>query len=652
MGLDIPGSPIRVKVPLKFIADLQAEAQDISAKGTSQIEVGGVLLGYAGNASTTEIRAYAYIPADSQPDGRYVLDATKLEALRKATDKRAEENEAPPLSVVGYFRTQSEDELRLRDEEVAFVREHFRDPSNVALLVQTAGVSSKAGFLFWSGGDFFPFSFMDFPLDAEQLRASSRKNATESPFVPPPDQGETFRDPAPRQRRPSRTLAAVSAAMIALAGLSAVWLMHRHRDASKAVGTVSPAVSHLQLEVEARGNGVEIRWDPANSLITHALKGNLVVVEQDQPPETATLGPASLATGHAYYQSSAGRLEIQLQVVDPSGKTFMDSITMMSSRSTAAAPPANPLQAPANLPSGQVSSDQEEIQSPLVAKIEPDGAVGPTLDVPRPSPGGLTPAPRPLKPAAATAEPQKQPDSNWKTVELNDLVSAPIGSASPAGRPGKDADAKTVAASSVLTEQADTTPAGKAPGVTRDAGPKAAVESSGSSPYDSGVKRAVKSVGHFLHIGRKNAPPTNSGIGSPSLTEQARPLSPSFLVFDGTHVVGSHLNGGDVGPTSLYPGLTSPAKPGETIVLFAKGFGPVSTPSVSGSVSRSGSLSPLPVVTIGGLTATVQFARAVAPGEFQFDVVVPSSAPDGDQPLVAAYNGLTTQAEALITILH
>ena len=77
--------------------------------------------------------------------------------------------------------------------------------------------------------------------------------------------------------------------------------------------------------------------------------------------------------------SSAGRLEIQLQVVDPSGKTFMDSITMMSSRSTAAAPPANPLQAPANLPSGQVSSDQEEIQSPLVAKIEPDGAVGPTL---------------------------------------------------------------------------------------------------------------------------------------------------------------------------------------------------------------------------------------------------------------------------------
>lgn len=37
---------------------------------------------------------------------------------------------------------------------------------------------------------------------------------------------------------------------------------------------------------------------------------------------------------------------------------------------------------------------------------------------------------------------------------------------------------------------------------------KPAVESSGSSPYDSGVKRAVKSVGRFLHIGGKKEQPS------------------------------------------------------------------------------------------------------------------------------------------------
>ena len=42
----------------------------------------------------------------------------------------------------------------------------------------------------------------------------------------------------------------------------------------------------------------------------------------------------------------------------------------------------------------------------------------------------------------------------------------------------------------------------------------------------------------------------------------------------------------------------------------------------------------------------------VAPGEFQFNVVVPSSLADGDQPILATYNGSPTQAGTLITIHH
>ncbi|MGD1095984.1 MAG: hypothetical protein ABSB35_28825 [Bryobacteraceae bacterium] len=113
-----------------------------------------------------------------------------------------------------------------------------------------------------------------------------------------------------------------------------------------------------------------------------------------------------------------------------------------------------------------------------------------------------------------------------------------------------------------------------------------------------------------------------------------------------------HLNGGDIGPTTLYPGLTTPAKLGETIVLFANGFGPTSTPVVSGSTVQSGPLSPLPAIQIGGVTANVLFAGLVAPGEFQFNVVVPASLADGDQPITALYNGLTTQPGTLLTIQH
>jgi len=145
---------------------------------------------------------------------------------------------------------------------------------------------------------------------------------------------------------------------------------------------------------------------------------------------------------------------------------------------------------------------------------------------------------------------------------------------------------------------------------------------------------------------------TNNGAMSASLTAIAQALSPSFFVFDGTHVAAAHLNGTYVGPTSLYPGLTTPAKPGELVVLFGNGFGPTLVPVVSGSLTQGGTLITLPMIQIGGVTASVQYAGLASPGEYQFNVYVPSSLSDGDQPITASYGGLTTQAGAVITVQH
>jgi uncharacterized protein (TIGR03437 family) len=141
--------------------------------------------------------------------------------------------------------------------------------------------------------------------------------------------------------------------------------------------------------------------------------------------------------------------------------------------------------------------------------------------------------------------------------------------------------------------------------------------------------------------------------GSPvvGFTEQAQAIVPSFFQFGGgPYLAATHLNGSLVGPASLYPGYTTPATRGEIVVLYANGFGTTSVPVVSGSVTQSGSLSPLPVITIGGLPATVQYAGLAGPGEFQFNVVVPASLGTGDQSITAAYGGLTTQPGAMITV--
>ena len=145
---------------------------------------------------------------------------------------------------------------------------------------------------------------------------------------------------------------------------------------------------------------------------------------------------------------------------------------------------------------------------------------------------------------------------------------------------------------------------------------------------------------------------TNNGAAA-SATASAAKISPSFfLLSDGQHLAAAHSDGSLVGPaSSSVPGYTfRPALPGETVLLFANGFGPTSAPVVSGSSTQSGTLTPLPSVTIGGVAATVVFAGLVSPGLFQFNVTIPNNAPGGDEPILATYEGVATQSGTLLTL--
>jgi uncharacterized protein (TIGR03437 family) len=145
---------------------------------------------------------------------------------------------------------------------------------------------------------------------------------------------------------------------------------------------------------------------------------------------------------------------------------------------------------------------------------------------------------------------------------------------------------------------------------------------------------------------------SSGGVNSAPFPVLAQPIAPAFFVFPGSpYVAAEHTNGSYLGPASLFPGVT-PAKPGETVVLYGSGFGPTVPPVVSGSLAQSGILPTPPVIIIGGIAATVQFAGLVVPGEFQFNVVVPASVPDGDNTITAVYGGLSTQSGLLLTVQH
>jgi uncharacterized protein (TIGR03437 family) len=144
----------------------------------------------------------------------------------------------------------------------------------------------------------------------------------------------------------------------------------------------------------------------------------------------------------------------------------------------------------------------------------------------------------------------------------------------------------------------------------------------------------------------------NNEVPSGAFSANGKPLVPSMLLFNAQgYVAATHLNFSLLGPTTLFPGASTPANPGEQVVLYAVGFGPVTTTLTEGSSTQSGSLAtPLPVCKLGANNAPVSFAGLIAPGLYQLNMTVPIPQPSGDNALTCTYNGASTQAGALLTV--
>ena len=179
-----PEAPLCINIRFGLISRLQTELG-------RQVEIGGVLLGRKGRApATVEIREFIRIACENPSDGLYTLNVSELERLRQ-TDSGLEEHTAhgsglfcnwyAGLSVVGYFRTQSKDVLRLRDAEIELVRKRFPDPSSVVLLIETGRRQNEAGFFFPNTS--VPFSFMNFPFDAAVLQQRTERARRPQPGV-------------------------------------------------------------------------------------------------------------------------------------------------------------------------------------------------------------------------------------------------------------------------------------------------------------------------------------------------------------------------------------------------------------------------------------------------------------------------------------
>jgi uncharacterized protein (TIGR03437 family) len=132
-----------------------------------------------------------------------------------------------------------------------------------------------------------------------------------------------------------------------------------------------------------------------------------------------------------------------------------------------------------------------------------------------------------------------------------------------------------------------------------------------------------------------NVNPAQPGLDAPA----------SFNIGGTQYVVALFADGTYVLPTGAIAGLTSrPAQPGDEIVLYGVGFGPV-TPNLQAGqlVQEANTLMSSLVMSVGGVPVTDLPYAGLAPGFtglYQFNVVVPASPGNGAVPLTFTVGGV------------
>lgn len=108
-----------------------------------------------------------------------------------------------------------------------------------------------------------------------------------------------------------------------------------------------------------------------------------------------------------------------------------------------------------------------------------------------------------------------------------------------------------------------------------------------------------------------------------------------------------------IGREGMLPGINfKPAKPGETISIYALGCGPTTPPTQAGVVAAQASSLALPYeLRIGGAIARVSFAGVVGAtiGLYQFNVEVPF-VPAGEQPITLSVDGVANAQNLTIVV--
>jgi uncharacterized protein (TIGR03437 family) len=163
-------------------------------------------------------------------------------------------------------------------------------------------------------------------------------------------------------------------------------------------------------------------------------------------------------------------------------------------------------------------------------------------------------------------------------------------------------------------------------------------------------------TGGPLQLTVNNGATTSSAYNIMVNATEAGLLAPTaFQVGGNQYVVAQHKDGSYVLPAGAIAGVnSSPAQPGETVLIYGVGFGPVAPNIPAGEIVTEENQLSLPFQLMFGQTPAQLKYDGLAPnyvGLYQFDVVVPS-VPDNDLVPLTFNLGGTVGTQKLFAAVH
>jgi uncharacterized protein (TIGR03437 family) len=141
-------------------------------------------------------------------------------------------------------------------------------------------------------------------------------------------------------------------------------------------------------------------------------------------------------------------------------------------------------------------------------------------------------------------------------------------------------------------------------------------------------------------------------------TVNLQTFAPAFFVFPNSQSIAAQVGGSSqiiANPAVVAGG--QPAQPGQVITLYGTGFGGTNPTVPTGQLAAGVASLTTPITVMIGTTVLSQqdvLYAGLSPGSinglYQFNVRVPTAAPDGDVPVSVAIGGFQTQSGATIPV--